>query len=34
MTLGSALRLCLILVSLLGMNSDAAYPIMMGSCAF
>ena len=25
---------CLILVSLLGMNPVAAFPIMMGSCAF
>jgi uncharacterized membrane protein YfcA len=25
---------CMILVSLLGMNQKAAYPIMMGSCAF
>ena len=25
---------CLILVSLLGMNPQAAFPIMMGSCAF
>jgi uncharacterized membrane protein YfcA len=25
---------CMILVSLLGMNSKAAFPIMMGSCAF
>ena len=25
---------CLILVSLLGMNPKAAFPIMMGSCAF
>jgi uncharacterized membrane protein YfcA len=25
---------CLILVSLLGMNPRAAFPIMMGSCAF
>jgi uncharacterized membrane protein YfcA len=25
---------CLILVSLLGMNPTAAFPIMMGSCAF
>jgi len=35
MTLGIGLYApCLILVSLLGMNSDAAFPIMMGSCAF
>jgi uncharacterized membrane protein YfcA len=25
---------CMILVSLLGMNPTAAFPIMMGSCAF
>ena len=25
---------CMILVSLLGMNAKAAFPIMMGSCAF
>jgi uncharacterized membrane protein YfcA len=25
---------CMILVSLLGMNARAAFPIMMGSCAF
>ena len=25
---------CLILISLLGMNPKAAFPIMMGSCAF
>jgi uncharacterized membrane protein YfcA len=25
---------CMILVSLLGMNPKAAFPIMMGSCAF
>ena len=25
---------CMILVSLLGMNATAAFPIMMGSCAF
>ena len=25
---------CLILISLLGMNPQAAFPIMMGSCAF
>jgi uncharacterized membrane protein YfcA len=35
MTLGIGLYApCMILVSLLGMNSLAAYPIMMGSCAF
>jgi uncharacterized membrane protein YfcA len=35
MTLGIGLYApCLILVSLLGMNSGAAFPIMMGSCAF
>lgn len=35
MTLGIGLYApCLILVSLLGMNSEAAFPIMMGSCAF
>ena len=35
MTLGIGLYApCLILVSLLGMNSAAAFPIMMGSCAF
>jgi uncharacterized membrane protein YfcA len=35
MTLGIGLYApCLILVSLLGMSSDAAFPIMMGSCAF
>jgi len=35
MTLGIGLYApCLILVSLLGMNADAAFPIMMGSCAF
>ena len=35
MTLGVGLYApCLILVSLLGMNPIAAFPIMMGSCAF
>jgi uncharacterized membrane protein YfcA len=35
MTLGIGLYApCLILVSLLGMNPAAAFPIMMGSCAF
>jgi uncharacterized membrane protein YfcA len=35
MTLGIGLYApCLILVSLLGMNDKAAFPIMMGSCAF
>ena len=35
MTLGIGLYApCLILVSLLGMNVTAAFPIMMGSCAF
>jgi uncharacterized membrane protein YfcA len=35
MTLGIGLYApCMILVSLLGMNSLTAYPIMMGSCAF
>jgi uncharacterized membrane protein YfcA len=35
MTLGIGLYApCLILVSLLGMNPTAAFPIMMGSCAF
>jgi uncharacterized membrane protein YfcA len=35
MTLGiGAYAPCLILVSLLGMNPRAAFPIMMGSCAF
>ena len=35
MTLGIGLYApCLILVSLLGMNPVAAFPIMMGSCAF
>ncbi len=35
MTLGIGLYApCLILVSLLGMNPKAAFPIMMGSCAF
>ena len=35
MTLGIGLYApCLILVSLLGMNPSAAFPIMMGSCAF
>jgi uncharacterized membrane protein YfcA len=35
MTLGIGLYApCMILVALLGMNSDTAFPIMMGSCAF
>jgi uncharacterized membrane protein YfcA len=35
MTLGIGLYApCMILVSLLGMNADTAFPIMMGSCAF
>lgn len=35
MTLGIGLYApCMIMVSLLGMNSKAAFPIMMGSCAF
>jgi uncharacterized membrane protein YfcA len=35
MTLGIGLYApCMILVSLLGMNSRTAFPIMMGSCAF
>jgi uncharacterized membrane protein YfcA len=35
MTLGIGLYApCMILVSLLGMNAAAAFPIMMGSCAF
>lgn len=35
MTLGIGLYgPCMILISLLGMNSTAAFPIMMGSCAF
>jgi uncharacterized membrane protein YfcA len=35
MTLGIGLYApCLILVSLLGMDPRAAFPIMMGSCAF
>lgn len=35
MTLGMGLYApCMILVSLLGMNPKAAFPIMMGSCAF
>jgi uncharacterized membrane protein YfcA len=35
MTLGIGLYApCLILISLLGMNPTAAFPIMMGSCAF
>ena len=35
MTLGIGLYApCMILVSLLGMNPGAAFPIMMGSCAF
>src|SRR6185295_1166105 len=35
MTLGIGLYApCMILVSMLGMNPKAAFPIMMGSCAF
>src|SRR6185436_5081224 len=35
MTLGIGLYApCMILVGLLGMNASAAFPIMMGSCAF
>jgi uncharacterized membrane protein YfcA len=35
MTLGIGLYApCLIMISLLGMNPTAAFPIMMGSCAF
>jgi len=35
MTIGIGLYApCMILVSLLGMNATAAFPIMMGSCAF
>src|SRR5678815_3270543 len=35
MTLGiGAYAPCMIMVSLLGMNPTAAFPIMMGSCAF
>ena len=35
MTLGIGLYApCMILVSLLGMSPDTAFPIMMGSCAF
>ncbi len=35
MTIGVGLYApCLVLVSMLGMNSSAAFPIMMGSCAF
>jgi hypothetical protein len=35
MTLGIGLYApCMILVSVLGMNPRAAFPIMMGSCAF
>ena len=35
MTLGIGLYApCMIMVSLLGMNPTAAFPIMMGSCAF
>ena len=35
MTLGIGLYApCMILVALLGMNDKAAFPIMMGSCAF
>jgi uncharacterized membrane protein YfcA len=35
MTLGIGLFApCMILVALLGMNETAAFPIMMGSCAF
>ncbi|HJW69805.1 MAG TPA: permease, partial [Candidatus Binatia bacterium] len=35
MTIGIGLYApCMILVTLLGMNATAAFPIMMGSCAF
>jgi uncharacterized membrane protein YfcA len=35
MTLGIGLYApCMVLISLLGMNPTAAFPIMMGSCAF
>ena len=35
MTIGIGLYApCMIMVSLLGMNPTAAFPIMMGSCAF
>lgn len=35
MTIGIGLFApCMVLISLLGMNPDAAFPIMMGSCAF
>ena len=35
MTLGVGLYApCMILISMLGMNPTAAFPIMMGSCAF
>jgi uncharacterized membrane protein YfcA len=35
MTLGIGLYApCMIMISLLGMNPTAAFPIMMGSCAF
>jgi uncharacterized membrane protein YfcA len=35
MTLGIGLYApCLVMISLLGMNPTAAFPIMMGSCAF
>ena len=35
MTLGIGLYApCMIMISLLGMNPEAAFPIMMGSCAF
>src|SRR5262245_59580734 len=35
MTIGVGLYApCLVLVSLLGMNPSAGFPIMMGSCAF
>jgi len=35
MTIGIGLFApCMVLVSLLGMNPDTAFPIMMGSCAF
>ena len=35
MTLGVGLYApCMVLVSILGMNPTAAFPIMMGSCAF
>ena len=35
MTLGIGLYApCMIMISLLGMNPTAAFPVMMGSCAF